>query len=182
MSDNPSRPAAAVAADETDDADQLAQVKARFLRLPSIAEQKLGRDYNAPIRLDPRILDQMQQTIRELAVKYAEALSVQVATLAPLVDQAGAGIGEARGQLYAIVHDVRGLAGTFGYPLVGSFARSLCNYMEKRTRLDATIIRFHIEAMRDALERKNIDAALATETLRSLERLIAAAGDERSCG
>ncbi|HEY4345798.1 MAG TPA: hypothetical protein VGN05_15720 [Parvibaculum sp.] len=157
-------------------------VDARFLRLPSIAERKLGRDYSAPIRLDPRVLDQMQQTIRELGSKYAETLAAQVGLLPPLIQRACAGIAEARGQIYTIVHDVRGLAGTFGHPIVGSFAKSLCGYMESSSGLDPTIMRFHIEAMRDALEDPQPDAGLARETLRSLELLIDAAGDERSVG
>lgn len=157
-------------------------VEARFLRLPSIAERKLGRDYTAPIRLDPRVLDQMQQTIRELGSKYAETLAVQVALLPPLIDRACAGIAEARGQLYTVAHDVRGLAGTFGHPIVGSFAKSLCGYMEQHSSIDPTIIRFHVEAMRDALEDKNPDAGLARETLRSLELLIDAARATETTG
>lgn len=155
-------------------------VDARIVRLPSIAERKLGRDYSAPVRLDPRVLDQMQRTIRELASKYAETLVAQVALLPPLTDRACAGIPEARAQLYAIAHDVRGLAGTFGHPIVGGFAKSLCTYMEQRSNIDATIMRFHIEAMRDAIEDPNPDAGLARETLRSLELLIGAADAERS--
>ncbi len=153
---------------------------ARFVRLPSIAERKLGRDYTAPIRLDPRILDQMQHTISELGSKYAETLAVQIALLAPLIERTCSGIAEARAQLYSTVHDVRGLAGTFGHPIVGSFAKSLCGYMESRSSLDPTIMRFHIEAMRDALEDPHPDAGLARETLRSLDLLIDAAGPERS--
>jgi hypothetical protein len=155
---------------------------ARFVRLPSIAERKLGRDYVAPVRLDPRVLEQMQQTIRELGSKYVETLISQVALLAPLVERACAGVPEARGRFYAVVHDVRGLAGTFGHPIVGSFAKSLCGYMEQRSNLDATIMRFHVEAMRDALEDPHPDAELARETLRSLELLIDASQAERSFG
>lgn len=157
-------------------------VDARFVRLPSIAERKLGADYTAPVRLDPRLLQQMQRTIKELASKYVETLSAQIVQLAPLIDAACAGGAEARDRLYAIVHDVRGLAGTFGHPIVGSFAKSLCGYMERRASLDATIMRFHIEAMRDALEDPKPDIGLARETLRSLELLIDATGTERSVG
>src|SRR3546814_19965310 len=96
-------------------------IDARFLRLPSIAERKLGRDYTAPIRLDPRILDQMQHTISELGSKYAETLAAQIALLAPLIERASTGIAEARAQIYSIVHDVPRLAGPFRHPIVGTF-------------------------------------------------------------
>lgn len=155
-------------------------IDARFVRLPSIAERKLGRDYTAPIRLDPRILDQMQLTISQLSSKYAETLAAQIALLAPLIERAAGGAAEARAELYSVIHDVRGLAGTFGHPIVGGFAKSLCGYMESYSSLDPTILRFHIEAMRDALEDPHPDAGLARETLRSLDLLIDAAGAEKS--
>lgn len=156
---------------------------ARFVRIPSIAERKLGRDYTAPIRLDPRVLDQMQKTIKTLAATYKETLVGQIASLLPLIEAGSADAGEARSRLYSIAHDVRGLAGTFGLAIVGNFARSLCGYMEKHTDLDSMIIRFHIEAMRDAVTDPAPDSNLADETLRSLERLIEAADiDARSFG
>ena len=66
--------------------DQPSDVAARFVRLPSIAERKLGHDYVAPVRLDPRILDQMQRTIRELGTQYAETLKAQVGSLFAFID------------------------------------------------------------------------------------------------
>jgi hypothetical protein len=159
------------------------EIPARFVRIPSIAERKLGRDYSAPIRLDPRVLEQMQKTIQTLAAAYSDALGAQIASLLPLIDPASECAGDARSRLYAVAHDVRGLAGTFGMPIVGNFARSLCGYMENRTELDSTIVRFHVEAMRDAATGRASDIALANETLRSLERLIDAAGpDAKSAG
>lgn len=157
---------------------------ARFLRLPSVAERKLGADYTVPVRLDPRILDQMQQTIRELTEKYAATLKAQVGSLFSFVALAGAGDADARNQLYAMAHEVRGLAGTFGYPVIGRFAHSLCSYIEGYKTIDASVMRFHIEAMYDALKQGGGDELLADETLASLERLIAVthADGERSAG
>jgi len=162
---------------------QSSDVPARFLRLPSIAERKLGPDYTAPVRLDPRILDQMQQTIRDLAVKYSETLKAQVGSLFCFVEQAGAGDVEARAQLYAAAHEIRGLAGTFGHPVIGRFAHSLSSYIEQHRSLHATVMRFHIEAMYDALKPGGADEELARETLASLERLTAVTHEgERSAG
>lgn len=158
-------------------------IPARFVRLPSIAERKLGRDYVAPIRLDPRILEQMQQTIRELGAQYAETLKAQVGSLFVFIEPACTGCADARGELYSLAHEVRGIAGTFGFPIVGSFANSLCLYLEARSVVDATVMRFHVEAMYDALQNSDVDQATAAETLRSLERLIEATKSEaRSLG
>lgn len=151
--------------------DKMAQ--ARFVRIPSIAERKLGRDYTAPVRLDPRVLDQMQRTIKTLANQYVDTLGRQIHEILPMIADACADRPNARRDFYEIIHDMRGLAGTFGHPIVGKFAKSLCIYMENHSRIDETIIRFHVEAMRDALEDDAPDERLAEDTLRSLEILIA---------
>lgn len=154
-------------------------VAARFVRLPSIAERKLGPDYSAPVRLDPRVLDQMQQTIKTLGKQYVDTLGRQIHELLPMIMEACHAPGPKRDAFYAIIHDVRGLAGTFGQPIVGKFARSLCGYIENRDEIDPTIMRFHIEAMRDALEDPYPDDRLAEDTLRSLEQLIATSAHGR---
>lgn len=159
--------------------DQQQEISARFVRLPSIAERKLGSSYNAPVRLDPRVLDQMQETIKVLSRQYVDTLGRQIHELLPMIQDACTGSPVAREQFYEFVHDMRGLAGTFGHPIVGKFAKSLCGYMEKYDFLDTTIVRFHIEAMRDALEQEKPDDYIADATLHSLDQLIvkaAAAG------
>jgi len=154
----------------------------RFVRVPSIAERKLGTDYVAPMRLDPRVLDQMQTTIKGLEARYGDTLRDQVRTLLTLVEPACGGDTEARGRLYAIVHDMRGLAGTFGHPMVGRFANSLCSYVESAGMdawRDDTVFRFHIDAIREALDSPGADPAITLETLNALQKLIAASAAER---
>ena len=153
-------------------------VPARFVRLPSIAEQKLGTAYVAPVRLDPRALEQMQQTIKSLSSEYAVKLASQIRELLHMINDVCHPASELRGKFYDSIHDMRGLAGTFGHPIVGQFANSLCRYMEDTSHLNATILRFHVEAMRDAIDDKMPDKRLADETLRSLERLILNAKNE----
>lgn len=155
-----------------------ATVPARFVRLPSIAEKKLGAAYVAPVRLDPRALEQMQQTIKSLSGEYAVKLATQIRELLHMIEDVCHHASELRSKFYDSIHDMRGLAGTFGHPIVGQFANSLCRYMEDTLHLNATILRFHVEAMRDAIEDKMPDKRLADETLRSLERLILNARNE----
>tara|TARA_R110000868_G_scaffold25433_8_gene99342 strand:+ start:2855 stop:3370 length:516 start_codon:yes stop_codon:yes gene_type:complete len=155
-------------------------VAARFVRLPSIAERKLGPDYSAPIRLDPRVLNQMQATIKTLGKQYVDTLGRQVHELLPMIADACSGDLAMRSKFYEIIHDVRGLAGTFGHPIVGKFAKALCNYMQDHMTIDATIVRFHVEAMRDALADAAADDRIADDTLQSLELLIRTTADARS--
>lgn len=157
----------------------------RFIRVPSIAERKLGTDYVAPMRLDPRVLEQMQSTIRDLEAKYADALKSQVAMLQVLVEPARKGDADARERLYALSHDMRGLAGTFGHAIVGQFADSLCRYIEQAKDGgwgDGTVVSFHVDAIRDALENPGTDPAITMETLNALDRLIGASGMRRNAG
>ncbi len=158
----------------------------RFIRVPSIAERKLGADYVAPMRLDPRVLDQMQSTIRTLETKYAEALSAQISMLQLLVEPSAKGDTEARSRLYSLAHDMRGLAGTFGFPLVGRFADSLCRYVEhcnEEDWRDGSVLRFHVDAIRDAIDNPGTDPAITMETLNALDRLIKATlGNRKMAG
>ncbi|MDZ4380133.1 MAG: hypothetical protein U0942_02195 [Parvibaculum sp.] len=157
----------------------------RFVRVPSIAERKLGADYVAPMRLDPRVLAQMQTTIRDLETKYAESLKSQVAMLQILVEPACKGDPDARRRLYALAHDMRGLAGTFGHAIVGQFADSLCRYIENlRTEDwdDGTVVTFHVDAIRDALENPGTDPTVTMETLNALDRLIGSGRHQRTAG
>ena len=155
-----------------------ATISARFVRLPSIAERKLGSAYVAPIRLDPRALEQMQQTIKSLSKDYAQKLTSHIADLLQMIEATCRDEDNTRDRFYAIIHDTRGLAGTFGHPIVGLFANSLCRYMEETRHLDPTILRFYIEAMNEAFEDRMPDRRLAEETLRSLEKLILNARSE----
>ena len=147
----------------------------RILKVPSVAKRKLGHDVTDPVRLDPRVLEKMQSTIKNLESKYAEALSTQVTRLMELSEPATNGDTRAASDLYSIAHDIRGLAGTFGRPLIGRFANLLCTYIEGHDSigpLENSIIRFHVEAIREALKNPDSDPSLASETLRALERLI----------
>ncbi len=77
---------------------------------------------------------------------------------------------------------MRGLAGTFGHPMVGRFADSLCGYLENcesEDWKDGTVIVFHVDAIRDAIENPKTDAAVTMETLDALERLIEASRRDR---
>jgi len=162
--------------------ENISQPDVRFVRVPSIAERKLGADYVAPMRLDPRVLDQMQATIKSLESRYAEALKAQAAMLRVLVEPACKGDAEARGRIYSIVHDMRGLAGTFGHPMLGRFADSLCGYLEQSEIVEwkeGAVIRFHIDAIYDALENPAADPAITMETLNALERLVTTAARSR---
>lgn len=111
-------------------------IKARFSDL-SVAQMmarahrvmdKLAKDYTQWLRVDVEALLAARQ---KLCADPRDALG--------------------RADLFRIAHDIRGQAASFGYDLASEIATSLCQYLERRTRLesvDLEIIEAHIDAIR----------------------------------
>lgn len=60
-------------------------------------------------------------------------------------------------RLYRSAHDLRGQAATFGFPIAGRIADSLCVVLERASEIadPAPLIKLHVEAMR-AVVRQNV--------------------------
>jgi chemotaxis protein histidine kinase CheA len=59
-----------------------------------------------------------------------------------------------RDQFFRVVHDVRGHAGTFGFPLAGRIADNLCRLIDAVSRVPNDIVTAHVFAIR-AVVREN---------------------------
>lgn len=60
-------------------------------------------------------------------------------------------------RLFALAHELRGEAGSYGYPLISRSADALCKLLEKRTALspaDVGIVDAHVRAFRTVLKRR----------------------------
>ncbi len=60
-------------------------------------------------------------------------------------------------RLFALAHELRGEAGSYGYPLISRAADVLCKLLEKRTALaptDVDIVEAHLRAFRTVLDRR----------------------------
>lgn len=69
-------------------------------------------------------------------------------------------------RFYSIVHDIKGQAGTFGYPLVTSLAQRLCRHIQDGTA-DKNRLEQGLNLIRQAM-----DQGLADETSDDARRLL----------
>lgn len=84
-----------------------------------------------------------------------------------------AGEPNAMTMLFRRVHDIRGQAGTFGFPLAGRAADILCKLMDAVGEVPASIIEAHLYAIR-AIVRDNVNTdnhPVGVPMIKALEKL-----------
>lgn len=80
-------------------------------------------------------------------------------------------------RLYRVIHDLRGLGGTFGYPLVTKICANLGLHMDKLatpTDIDDSVVCAHIDALRAVFNEKagGEDDATGAELVAELQALV----------
>lgn len=74
--------------------------------------------------------------------------------------------------LYARAHELRGMAGSFGYPELGQLANSLCRYLSARHgqhEVDDRLLHAHINAMQIMRHERLNNSADCTTMVQALE-------------
>ncbi len=132
--------------------------------VPSIAEVKGLATDGAHLRMDPRILTRISNVVSVLEQDYAEVLLSRVTDLEKVYIERNTGTPDVRGAIYEIVHDIRGVAGTFGRPLCGQIASRIC------TRFDQSPT--EIPEIDDHIEALNHVASLTPEPGGAFARLV----------
>ncbi len=101
------------------------------------------------------ILQRVNAGIGKLQQDYEEALQAELRALGVAADLlAEAERGEAKrllGELFDLAHEIRGLAGSFGYPLLSKIANALCAVIERQSAFDSAVVAVvlhHVGAMR----------------------------------
>lgn len=80
-----------------------------------------------------------------------------------------------RASFFRAIHDIRGQAGTFGYPLAGRIADNLCRLLDAAVQVPNDIVSAHIMAIR-AVVRENattMDHPVGSILAMSLEKVTA---------
>ncbi len=114
--------------------------------VPSIAEVKGLATDGAHLRMDPRILTRINDVVSVLEQDYTEVLLSHIAGLEKAYVDWKSGVTDARDAIYEIVHDIRGVAGTFGRPLCGQIASRICTRFDQ-SPADIPAITDHIDAL-----------------------------------
>lgn len=121
----------------------------QIINPPNLLKAKVGGDLSH----DEALVKRAEDALEELSEDYAEWLERDLADLSRLLDEvkgdpeaAGPGLEE----MARRAHDVKGQAGTFGYPLITALAESLCNLLSRLDGLNTScleVMTTHVEAM-----------------------------------
>jgi hypothetical protein len=149
---------------------------------PNVLKAKIGGplpalDQNAIARAEAaldKLSDQFGEWIHEEAAKLSEAWAGY---------EKAPGTRQAKYELHRRSHDLKGLAPTYGYPLVGRICASLCKLTgDEHGDINAPValLKAHVDAVKAAVNGKIMGAdhavglALATELEAKTKALIAA--------
>lgn len=150
----------------------------QVIELPRPLSLKVGRGKG----MDIKVLNRAEKAVETMLANtnYPDQVSGTLVKLKATLDQV---LGDADNRdnhihrLFEIVHDMRGEAGSFGYPLVTRVGASLCRYIDKISPMDAKnlrVVRVHVDALR-ALVRNNIKSTgprIAQEIAQALETVV----------
>lgn len=149
---------------------------------PNALKAKVGGAIPA---LDQKAIARAEAALERMSVQFADWIQEELARLL----EAWAGFEAApnalasRNELHRRAHDLKGLAPTYGYPLVGRICGSLCKLTGDEHGdlvVPAALLKAHVDAVKAAVTGKIMGAdhpvglALATELEAQAKALIAA--------
>ncbi len=128
------------------------------------AEAKKAKAFNPPNKLAAKVskfggkpahlaISEAQQRVENLKDEYIEHLKNDMAEVDALVTRyKNDRSPDTMKLLFRVIHNMRGQAATFGYPLITQVGRSLCLYlMEQEERLeepDMLLVTLHVDALK----------------------------------
>lgn len=119
------------------------------------------------------VIAEMEMVLASQQDVYEESMRAQVNAF---LDAAAAGELQPR-RLFDTAHELRSMAGTFGFALLGRVAKSYCDYTDvlNGTAPSPAVARLHADAMRVALLHTGPIEAAGEAMLKGLSTLIAKA-------
>lgn len=120
-----------------------------------------------------RALAAAEAQLANLRTEFPAWMAAEVAELDNAWRAYQAGEANAVTTLFRRVHDIRGQAGTFGFPLAGRAADILCKLMDSVGEVPASIIEAHLYAIR-AIVRDNVNTdnhPIGVPMIKALEKL-----------
>ncbi len=127
--------------------------KAEVIHVPNVLRAKVGGSFGG---IDPAAIAKAEAALKALSSNFDSWLQDEVGKLeaARTAIRAQGMNAETAAQLYVHVHDLKGLGSTYGFPLIGRIAASLCNLMgrpEAHTAAPLVLVDAHIDAIRAAV-------------------------------
>lgn len=151
---------------------------------PNSLKAKVGGALPA---LDQKAIARAEAALENMSSQFAEWIKEELARLleAWAAYEAAPGTPASRNELHRRAHDLKGLAPTYGYPLVGRICTSLCKLTgDEHGNLNPSdqLLKAHVDAVKAAVTGKIMGAdhpvglALASELEAQTKALIAAKG------
>lgn len=132
-----------------------------LFRLPNNLKEKIGgANIKGPIQIPEDLLAQAEASLERQSLDFTEWAQNYLKDIGVMLDKARAAPEKRRGyinEINVVAHELRGQGGTFGYPLITIFGKSLYDAThaecgEEDKELD--IIKAHIDSMRAVLREK----------------------------
>ena len=141
-------------------------------------------DIKPPV-FDAAALARADEALKAMSGSFSEWLDVDVQKLhaARLSAEQAGWTNEAIEPVMVAAHDLKGLGGSYGYPMMTQIAASLCRLIETdagkaAARAEPALVHAHVDALRAALKHdiKTDAHPVGHELLRTLEARVAALG------
>jgi hypothetical protein len=132
-----------------------APVRVRFYRFRNVLKEKTAGTgaSGAALTVDPKALEAANAALAKMSEDYPDWVSKHIEELrvhhARCVDSPGERV-RRYGMMREIAHEMKGQGGTFGYPLMTTFAASLHDFVGPRagtTDNHIEIVKSHIDSM-----------------------------------
>ncbi|MGI9382510.1 MAG: Hpt domain-containing protein [Methyloligellaceae bacterium] len=136
---------------ETDSADD----KAYVIASSDALAKRCVRPGNG-LEAAQKAIKAAEHAIEELSVNFKDWMVGEVERLARAGDAIKAdGPSESTVEdVFAVAHDIKGQAGTFGYPLAGDICASLCRLLDTcpdKSRIPVVLVEQHVDAVKAIL-------------------------------
>ena len=132
-----------------------------YFRLPNALKEKAGGlGASGPGEFSPDILAQAEEEMERSSVEFTDWALGYLKQLSQHCDEALASPGDRRKQFEEInllAHELRGQGGTFGYPLVTTFAKMLYDFTGPQGAQEDSaveIVKAHVDALRVVIREK----------------------------
>lgn len=149
-----------------------------LFRLPNHLKEKVGAaGMKGPLTLPNDLLEQAEETLERQSADFADWADGYLKKLVGVVEAAGKDVMFRRqhmADINGLAHELRGQGGTFGYPLITIFGKSLYECTMPGAREDDNnmeLIKAHVQAMRAVIRDKvsGDGGELGRELLKSLK-------------
>lgn len=151
--------------------------KVEFIDNPNPIKKKVRLEQG----VDPKnLINRADKQVAKLSGEFEEIFAENILALSEAMStlkQSAGDDDDALGRLRGLLHDLRGQAGTFGYPLVSQVGDSACKFIDLSDEVGATeteVLSMHVDALKAISQAKikGDGGAVGAELMGGLRKVI----------